>query len=134
MIKEDSLGNTITFYLMLHGADSLHLEDCTLGPEAGSFYRIKKKKKRKKKLETTLLAGATQSALSAGRRSKDRRMEPRGGQHVDVLRVSGKEEQRRETYPHLGVLTWHPRPEQSHLGPRKLFQRREILRQVIYLL
>lgn len=37
MIKEDNLGHTNTFDLMLRGAGSLHLKNCKMGRKAGNL-------------------------------------------------------------------------------------------------
>ena len=48
MIKEDSSGDISKLYLTLHGADSLHSENNTMGQKAGSFCKMRIKNKEEK--------------------------------------------------------------------------------------
>ena len=54
MIKEDNSGDTNKLYLTLHQVASLLLENCKMGWEAGSFYRIKNKEEGREKRKDLL--------------------------------------------------------------------------------
>lgn len=49
MIKKDNLGNGNKLYLILHKADSLHLDNCKKRRKARSFYRLKNKEQEGEK-------------------------------------------------------------------------------------
>lgn len=45
MIEEDNSGGTNRLWLLLQETDTVHLENCKMGREAGSSRRIKKRNK-----------------------------------------------------------------------------------------
>lgn len=48
MIEEDNSGDTNKLCLLLQEMDTVHLENCKMGWEAGSSHRIKKKEQGSK--------------------------------------------------------------------------------------